>query len=249
LLLNLQKNQKESNKANTLSIENKRIHYSSHMKYLGVILDSKLTFKPHLENKLKQANNALWTCKSFVGKNWGISPKMMLWMYTAIVRPMLTYGSFIWYKEAEKISFRIRLNKLQRLACILATGAMRTTPTAALEILLNLPPLHLFMKSQAKMMNYKLSTHEKFYYRKLTDEYLDKEQNLDSVLKNKDSDFMLPKYNFDTQFNITIPSRSEWQLNQIDKAVDAIKYYTDGSKTELGTGFGIFGNTNIYQEI
>jgi hypothetical protein len=35
------------------------------------------------------------------------------------------------------------LSKLQRMACLGITGAMRMAPTAAMEILLGLPPLHL----------------------------------------------------------------------------------------------------------
>ena len=237
------KNEKEACKAKILKLGNTNIQYSNHMKYLGITLDSKLTFKPHLENKLKQANNALWTCKSFVQKNWGISPKMMMWMYTAIVRPMLTYGSFIWYKETEKTSFRIKLNKIQRLACLLTTGAIRTTPTAALEVLLNLPPLHIFMKMEAKITNYKLSTNENRFLRKLTDEHLDKEQQDDPVLNLKNSDFMKPKYNFDLPFKVEIPTRQEWERKEISN--DSLNFYTDGSKTENGTGFGVLGIIEI----
>ena len=76
---------------------------------------------------------------------------MKHWMYTAIVRPMITYAGFIWFKEAEKISFRLKLNKLQRLACILISGAMRSTPLEALEALLGLPPLHIYKKSKVKL--------------------------------------------------------------------------------------------------
>ena len=172
-----------------------------------------------------------------------------MWMYTAIVRPMLTYGSFIWYKEAEKTSFRIKMNKLQRLACVLTTGAMRTTPTAALEIILNLPPLHIFMKMEAKITNYKLSTNENINLRKLTDEYLDQEQTKDEILKLKNSDFMKPKYNFDHSFKVKIPTRQEWESNEINYT-DTLKFYIDGSKIENGTGFGIFGTSTIrYQTL
>ena len=173
---------------------------------------------------------------------------MMMWMYTAIVRPMLTYGSFIWYKEAEKTSFRIKMNKLQRLACVLTTGAMRTTPTAALEIILNLPPLHIFMKMEAKITNYKLSTNENINLKKLTDEYLDQEQTKDEILNLKNSDFMKPKYNFDHSFKVKIPTRQEWALNEGNNN-ETLKFYTDGSKNENGTGFGIFGTTTISKSL
>lgn len=42
------------------------------------------------------------------------------------------------------------LNKLQRLALVGVTGAMRTAPTAALEALLNISPLHIHIEAVAR---------------------------------------------------------------------------------------------------
>lgn len=42
-----------------------------------------------------------------------------------------------------------RLDKLQRLACLCMTGVKNTVATLALETLLDLPPLDLFIKSVA----------------------------------------------------------------------------------------------------
>ena len=41
------------------------------------------------------------------------------------------------------------LNKVQRMACLGITGAMKTCPTAAMEALLGLTPLHLHIKKEA----------------------------------------------------------------------------------------------------
>lgn len=68
------KNKRQDEKTRIIRMNNVQISYSNHFKYLGVILDTKLTFKAYLEHKLLK--QALWTCKSFVGNRWGISPKM-----------------------------------------------------------------------------------------------------------------------------------------------------------------------------
>jgi hypothetical protein len=47
-------------------------------------------------------------------------------------------------KNAQK-----RLSHLQRLTGFRITGGMRSTPTYALEVMLMLPPLHLFIKQDA----------------------------------------------------------------------------------------------------
>jgi hypothetical protein len=67
---------------------------------------------------------------------------MIYWIYTVVVRPIVTYAAIVWWL---RVKFRIRkaeLSKMQRMACLGITGATRTTPTAAVEILLGLPPVH-----------------------------------------------------------------------------------------------------------
>jgi len=50
---------------------------------------------------------------------------------------------------------RMELSKLQRLACLAITGAMRTTPTAAMVVLLVLPPLHVIIEAEAQAAIYR----------------------------------------------------------------------------------------------
>ena len=50
----------------------------------------------------------------------------------------------------------MELSRLQRLACLATTGAVRTTPTATLEVLLGLPPLHVMTEAEAQAGIYRL---------------------------------------------------------------------------------------------
>ncbi len=45
------------------------------MKYLGVILNNKLTWKPHIDNKLQKALGVLWLSRRAIGKTYGLSPR------------------------------------------------------------------------------------------------------------------------------------------------------------------------------
>ena len=139
----------------------------------------------------------------------------MHWMYTAVLRPMTTYASFIWYKEAAKKTYSNMLSKIQRLACVLITGAMRSTPTSAMEAMLCLPPLHLFMKSEAKLMNFKCTVDDRDFITRLTDESLNKEQERDAWLNVKKADTTSAKYFLNLPFKDTISDRSEWSSNPI----------------------------------
>jgi len=67
-----------------------------------------------------------------------------------VVRLILTYGSIAWDDTARLSTTKVKLHKLQRMACVCKTGAMRTCPTAALEVLIEVTPLHIVIKMKRK---------------------------------------------------------------------------------------------------
>jgi hypothetical protein len=111
------------------------------VKYLGVILDSKLSWKKQVLRVAQRAVATLWQLRRVVARTWGLKPRVLHWLYTAVVRPRILYGSVVWWPSLDKAYVRGSLAKLQRLACLGITGAMRTTPSAALNIILGLPSL------------------------------------------------------------------------------------------------------------
>lgn len=111
------------------------------VKYLGVILDSKLLWILNLDYRIERATMALWQCRKAYGTSWGLSPKVLYWIYTTVIKPILLYGSFLWNHICRLKHVQTKLNKLQRLACTAITGAWKSTPTISLEAMLNLPPL------------------------------------------------------------------------------------------------------------
>ena len=60
-----------------------------HTKFLGVTIDSKLTWNEHIKTKCKKAKALLMMCKRSVGPTWGLSPTTMKWIYRTMVRPTL----------------------------------------------------------------------------------------------------------------------------------------------------------------
>jgi hypothetical protein len=46
---------------------------------------------------------------------------------------------------------KVQLGRIQRTACLAITEAMKSTPTAAVEVLLNLTPLDLFIMVEVRM--------------------------------------------------------------------------------------------------
>lgn len=46
------------------------------------------------------------------------------------------------------------------MACLVITGVLKTTPTMAMDMLLDLPPLHLVVEAEALKAAYRLRTND-----------------------------------------------------------------------------------------
>ena len=79
-----------------LKMMDQEIEYSSQVKYLGLIFDGKLNWNVHLEKVITKASSSLFIGRRMVGIIWGLKPKLAIWIYTAIVRPIVTYAGIVW---------------------------------------------------------------------------------------------------------------------------------------------------------
>jgi hypothetical protein len=75
-----------------------------------------------------------------------------------VVRSIVTYAATVWWPRVKFRTSRDELRKLQKMAWLGITGAMRTAPTAAIEVLLGLPHLHLQLEAEARAGIYRVST-------------------------------------------------------------------------------------------
>jgi hypothetical protein len=48
-----------------------KLRFSGSVKHLGVILDSRLTWREHVEIKVRKAHNLMWTCRRACRLGWG----------------------------------------------------------------------------------------------------------------------------------------------------------------------------------
>ena len=116
-----------------LVVGNNTIDLSKSAKFLGVTLDSKLNFNEHITNITKKATASLMQCRRAVGPTWGMSPKTCKWMYTAVIRPILSYCCSIWIRATQIDTNARKLKRVQALALRMMSGAMPSTPFIALN--------------------------------------------------------------------------------------------------------------------
>ena len=129
-----------------LRIDGQEIPYRKEVKYLGITLDSKLHWKPHIDDKIRKTKRFLGHVANITRNNWGPKPALMRWAYLSVVRPMLCYGSMIWGHRAKHHATRLR--RINRMAFNTFASFPKSTPTTALEVMLDVMPLHIFCQQE-----------------------------------------------------------------------------------------------------
>lgn len=221
---------------------------SKEVKYLGVLFDHKLNWNSHLNYISSKATRVFCACQHMFGKTWGLKPKMTLWMYFSLVRPIITYAALVWWPKTDQTKTRNTLNKLQRLVCLSMTGAFSTSPTVALETLLGICPLYIHLQKMAansavnlKLAN-QLTTSTSAPHSKILNRVNVNEELIDN------SDCMAKQITWTKNFVVKIFGRSEILEVISTLPNNACIWYTDGSKTDNGTGAGVFGPRHKHSE-
>ena len=80
----------------TLYIGGEPIKYEESLRYLGVTLDSRLTFEKHITEKASKCKGMLVRLNKAISSNYGPSPRTLRLAYKSIIIPKLIYGCMIW---------------------------------------------------------------------------------------------------------------------------------------------------------
>ncbi|KAL1446330.1 hypothetical protein WDU94_005475 [Cyamophila willieti] len=217
-----------------------KIKIADHTKFLGIHLDKRLTWNQHVKSTTDKAKTTFNMVRRSVGKTWGLTPSITRWIYTSIVRPRITYASCIWWEKTEQSTVQGALESVQRSALLMISGAMNTAPTMALEVILGLPPLYIFTKGEAMMGSYRqMISHDG----KLPARYKGLINEQTAIKADMPIDCMIPKTNLNYSYTTLIRPRSEWEGRGDERILKnaGIKYYTDGSRTNEGSGAGLCG--------
>ena len=225
---------------------------STEVKYLGVIIDSKLQWKQHARYCTLKSTRALMACRSVIGKNWGLRPAALLWIYRLIVLPMLSYGCLVWWHRLEVKSYVKIFSRVQRLACLMSTGAMRSTPTLGMELILGIIPVDIHIHSLAIKDYFRIKTIGQ-WKGTLTDVGHQAISGASDVLPLLDqpSDLLPKETTAGPSWTTIYPERSQW-IDGSCSSIDPLDIccFTDGSRMEtpsgVSTGSGIvIGNNRI----
>ena len=72
------------------------------VKWLGIILDSKLKFQDHLEVRVKRLRQMLGNLKGLGNSAWGLNPASWRQAYTGMIRTIALWGAEVGWRGQEK---------------------------------------------------------------------------------------------------------------------------------------------------
>jgi hypothetical protein len=92
------------------------------------------------------------------------------------------------------------------------TGAMRTALTAATDVLLGLPPVHLLVEAEAQVENYRLRCNNQWKPKSegFGHAYVTRDMKKEPIIQMW-TDKIIPRHVYDKPFTIRSPDRSEWK--------------------------------------
>ena len=90
---------------------------------MGIVLDSKLDFKFHIDQKIKKCNKLIGLIRR---PSVNLPNNAILTMYKSFIRPHLDYGDIL-YDKPEDENFQNKLQKVQYRGCLAITGAIQGT--------------------------------------------------------------------------------------------------------------------------
>ena len=224
-----------------------RLEYVREMRYLGVTLDDKLSWLPHIKKTAQKATYTLMQCRKMVGKSWGLKPKVSRWLYITLVRPVLAYGCISWIKSTLTKSHMIYFEKVQRKACLSILNCMSSTPTSGMEVMLDIQPIEIFIQAQALNTYRRLIANGNWTPREgelLGDKIhsnIVKRMAIHLPLFFQPRDKLTNTEYIKTSFSTVIKSRIEANRTEIPlkpNTTNTIFCYTDGSKNKISSGSG-----------
>ena len=106
-----------------LKFNGNNITKCSDQKHLGVVLDSKLDFNTHIDQKIKKCNKLIGLTKRL---SVHLPRSALLTIYKSFIRPHLDYGDIL-YDKPNNENFQNKIEQVQYRACLAITNAIRGT--------------------------------------------------------------------------------------------------------------------------
>ena len=137
-----------------LKFDNDHIRLIKEAKFLGLNLDTKLTFEPHIKYLKARCQKSLNILKVLSRTEWGADRTTLLKLYRSLVRSKLDYGCIV-HGSASKTAL-VKLDPVHNQGLCLSLGAFRSSPVESLYVEAHEPPLEIRREKLALQYTMKL---------------------------------------------------------------------------------------------
>ena len=128
-----------------LHFQRTAIPWSPHIRYHGLVLDSKLLFTKHLHSVIHKATGTFLKLFPLLACDSTLSLPNKLTLYKLLIRPVLTYAALVWSNTSSSNYSQLQI--LQSKCLRVIGNYPRSTPITHLHIALHLEPIHEFIYS------------------------------------------------------------------------------------------------------
>ena len=123
-----------------LKIKGCRLPIHTQYKFLGLLLDSKLTWKAHINHIVNKCKKRLNLLRCVSGTPWGCKYEILMMVYKGLILSILDYGCELY--DSACTTLKKKLDSIQYRALKIITGTIHDVSLSALQALTGELPLN-----------------------------------------------------------------------------------------------------------
>lgn len=215
-----------------INIDKEWIKVGHSMKYLGVILESRLSFRDHFQYAEEKATKVI-TALGRIMPNLRGPGENKRRLYANVILSILLYGAPIWSEELASRRNGNVFNRVQKTTAIRVISGYRTVSFEAATFLARIPPIYLLASSRKRVYERIVDLRALEKWSKAEETEIKHEEEL--ILKRQwDLHLRRPNLAGVRTREAILPSFQAW----IDRRHGSLGFHL----TQLLTGHGCFGS-------
>jgi len=132
-------------------VNNKTLQQVNSLNYVGIIFDSKLLFRDHINYIEGKCLKLIFVLYRSAKITWGLKHKSLKTIYKGGILPLLLYGATVWKGALNRSCYKAKLNRIQRLIHLKIAKVYRTVSKEALCVINGIIPIHIKIEEMGKL--------------------------------------------------------------------------------------------------